>query len=129
MIPADQPHPLTAALDHYPRTRWIVALHHHLIEYPMPVTAFSERIGTALVNGSWFQRVLKPYAWLVVVMHVHRHVDGIGACGQLKIVSAPSPVMAPQPAPTHFYVHALAAGPDGGLALMAPERIDIAAAG
>jgi hypothetical protein len=106
-----------------------VALHHHLIEYPMPVTAFSERIGTALVNGSWFQRVLKPYASRIVVMHGHRHVDWIGACGELKIVSAPSPVMAPQSAPTHFYVHALAAGPDGGLGLMAPERIDIAAAG
>ena len=35
--------------------------------------------------------------------------------------------VAPQSAPTHFYVHALAAGPDGRLALMAPERIDIAA--
>jgi hypothetical protein len=129
MIPADHARRLTAALDHYPKARWIVALHHHLIEYPMPVTAFSERIGTALVNGSWFQRVLKPYAGRVVVMHGHRHVDWIGACGELKIVSAPSPVMAPQSAPTHFYVHALAAGPDGGLALMAPERIDIAAAG
>ena len=53
---------LTAALDHYPKARWIVALHHHLIEYPMPVAAFSERIGTALINGSWFERVLKPYA-------------------------------------------------------------------
>ena len=129
MIPAADARRLTAALDHYPKARWIVALHHHLIEYPMPVTAFSERIGTALVNGSWFQRVLKPYAGRVVVMHGHRHVDWIGACGELKIVSAPSPVMAPQSAPTHFYVHALAAGPDGGLALMAPERIDIAAAG
>ena len=129
MIPADHARRLTAALDHYPKARWIVALHHHLIEYPMPVTAFSERIGTALVNGSWFQRVLKPYAGRVVVMHGHRHVDWIGACGELKIVSAPSPVMARQSAPTHFYVHALAAGPEGGLGLMAPERIDIAAAG
>ncbi len=128
MIPAEQARRLTAAFDHYPKARWIVALHHHLIEYPMPVAAFSERIGTALVNGSWFQRVLKPYAGRVVVMHGHRHVDWIGACGKLKIVSAPSPVMAPDSAPTHFYVHALAQGPDGRLALMAPERIDITAA-
>ena len=61
-----------------------MALHHHLIEYPMPVAAFSERIGTALVNGSWFQRVLKPYASRVVVMHGHRHVDWIGACGDAQ---------------------------------------------
>jgi hypothetical protein len=128
MIPAGQARRLTAALDNYPSARWIVALHHHLIEYPMPVTAFSERIGTALVNGSWFQRVLQPYADRVVVMHGHRHVDWIGACGKLKIVSAPSPVMAKQSAPTHFYVHALAAGAGGRLELLGPERIDVAAA-
>ncbi len=127
MIPVGQAQKLIAALNHYPKARWIVALHHHLIEYPMPVAKFSERIGTALVNGSWFQRVLKPYAKRVIVMHGHRHVDWIGACGEMKIVSAPSPVMAPDMKPTHFYVHALGRGPGGVLALMAPTRIDLAA--
>jgi hypothetical protein len=128
MIPVGQASRLTAAFDAYPKARWIVGLHHHLIEYPMPVAKFSERIGTALINGSWFQRVLKPYSERVIVMHGHRHVDWIGACGKLKIVSAPSPVMAPDSKPTHFYVHALGAGPDGGLALMEPTRIDLAPA-
>jgi hypothetical protein len=128
LIPVDQARQLTAAFDAYPEARWIVGLHHHLIEYPMPVAAFSERIGTALINGSWFQRVLKPYAERVVLMHGHRHVDWIGACGKLKIVSAPSPVMAPDSKPTHFYVHALAQGADGRLALMTPTRIDLAPA-
>src|ERR1700722_9894337 len=127
MISVGQARQLTAAFDHYPKARWIVALHHHLIEYPMPVAAFSERIGTALINGSWFQRVLRPYAHRVVVMHGHRHVDWIGACGELRIVSAPSPVMAPESKATHFYVHGLALGPDGRLALMKPTRIDLAA--
>ena len=129
MISAGQAHRLTAAFDLYPKARWIVALHHHLIEYPMPVAAFSERIGTALINGTWFQRVLKPYAGRVIVMHGHRHVDWIGACGTLKIVSAPSPVMAPDFKPTHFYIHTLGPAPDGGLALMRPERIDLAPVG
>ena len=62
-------------------------------------------------------------------MHGHRHVDWIGACGKLRIVSAPSPVMAPDREPTHFYVHALGPAPDNGLALMAPTRIDLAPAG
>src|SRR6202042_2511638 len=128
MIPVDQARKLMAAFDAYPQARWIVGLHHHLIEYPMPVAKFSERIGTALINGSWFQRVLKPYSERIVVMHGHRHVDWIGACGKLKIVSAPSPVMAPESKATHFYVHGLALGPDGRLALMIPERIDIVAA-
>ena len=128
LISVGQAKQLTAAFDAYPNALWIVGLHHHLIEYPMPVAAFSERIGTALVNGSWFQRILKPYANRVVVMHGHRHVDWIGACGELKIVSAPSPVMAPETKPTHFYVHSIGLRPDRGLALMAPTRIDLAVA-
>jgi 3',5'-cyclic AMP phosphodiesterase CpdA len=128
MIPARQALGLTDALSQYPRARWIVALHHHLIEYPMPVHAFSERVGTALVNGSWIQRLLKPYAGRVVVLHGHRHVDWIGACGRLKVISAPSPVMAPESEGTHFHVLGLAAAPDGSLKLLAPERVDIAIA-
>ncbi len=71
MISAAQALRLTAALDAHPKARWIVALHHHLAEYPMPVDAFSERVGTALINGSWFLRVLGPYAerlWLCMAI-------------------------------------------------------------
>ena len=127
MISAGQARRLTAALDRYRQGRWIVALHHHLIEYPMPVAAFSERVGTALINGSWFQRLLQPYGDRVVVMHGHRHVDWMGACGKLKIISAPSPVMGPSDRATHFYVHAVAARDDGSVSLLAPERVDVAA--
>jgi hypothetical protein len=129
MISHEQARRLAAAVGSFPQARWIIALHHHLIEYPMPVAAFSERIGTALVNGSWFIRELTPFAVRSVVMHGHRHIDWTGACGDLKIVSAPSPVMgASNDAPTHFYIHTLAAGPDGQLQLLAPERVEIDAA-
>jgi hypothetical protein len=81
----------------------------------MPVATFSERIGTALVNGSWFVRALKPFGARIVVMHGHRHIDWIGACGALRIVSAPSPVMgAPDAAPASFLIHTLAAGSGEG---------------
>ena len=129
LITAGQALRLTAVLSAHPKARWIVALHHHLAEYPMPVDAFSERVGTALINGSWFLRVLKPYASRVVVMHGHRHIDWIGACGVLKIVSAPSPVMGSPDEATHFYIHSLAAGSDGGLRLLRPQRVEIAAEG
>jgi len=126
MLPLEQARRLAKAFGAHPRARWIVALHHHLIEYPMPVE-FSERIGTALVNGSWFVRKLARFGARTVVMHGHRHVDWIGACGALKIVSAPSPVMGrPDSAPTHFYIQTLAAGPDGELQLLTPERVEIA---
>ena len=60
-------------------------------------------------------------------MHGHRHIDWIGACGAVKIVSAPSPVMgATDDASTHFHIHTLAAGPDGQLRLLVPERVEIA---
>jgi len=120
---------LAAVLGAYPRACWIIALHHHLVEYPMPGVAFAERLGTALVNGSWFVRKLAPYAVRTVVMHGHRHIDWIGACGALKIVSAPSPVLeGPDHEPTHFHIHTLASGRDGQLRLLAPERVEIDAA-
>jgi hypothetical protein len=127
MITAEQMHRLALAIDKFPRAFWIIGLHHHLMEYPMPVSAFSERVGTALINGTWFVRKLKPFAQRSIAMHGHRHIDWIGTCGGLTIVSAPSPVMgARDDQPTYFHIHTLAAGGDGQLHLLPPERIDIA---
>jgi hypothetical protein len=125
MIPTEQASRVVVAVNTYPNAGWILALHHHVTEYPWPVAAFSERIGTALINSSWFVRQLKPYAERIVVMHGHRHVDWVGACGALTIVSAPSPVMAPESRDTHFYVHAIAIGSNGRVGLIAPDRIDL----
>jgi 3',5'-cyclic AMP phosphodiesterase CpdA len=108
----------------YPQARFVVALHHHLVEYPRPAKALSERIGTALVNGSAVVRALKPHAHRLVAMHGHRHIDWIGACGPLVIVSAPSPVMdARDSDPTSFLIHTLEATAGGGLTLRPPQRI------
>lgn len=124
MIGSDQAKAIEKACAFYPDAHWIVALHHHLVEYPRPAKALSERIGTALVNGNWFARKLQPLAGRAVVMHGHRHIDWIGACGGLRIVSAPSPVMeAKENGWTGFYVHRLAAGADRRLKMLAPERI------
>jgi hypothetical protein len=125
MITPEQARRLTCSLEAYPRARWILALHHHLVEYPMPVKAFSERIGTALVNGAWFLRLMKPYAQRIVIMHGHRHIDWIGTFGRLRLISAPSPVMERANQSTHFYVHSLAAGPNGSINLLTPHRIEI----
>ena len=126
LIPAGQARGIAAAARLFPRAHWIVALHHHLVEYPKPAKAFSERIGTTLINGSWFVRQLQPLGRRIVAMHGHRHVDWIGECGGIRIISAPSPVMeATNDKPTHFHVHWLAAGPEGRLCLLAPERIEI----
>jgi hypothetical protein len=54
IVAAEDVRAVLQIIGQYPNAGWIVALHHHLMEYPMPVKAFSERIGTALINGSSF---------------------------------------------------------------------------
>jgi hypothetical protein len=126
VISTEQMTRLAAMIRQFPRARWIVALHHHLVEYPTSMAALSERIGTALVNGSWFVRKLKPVAARAIVMHGHRHIDWIGVCGELKIVSAPSPVMgAKNDGTAYFLIHTLAPGADGRILLLEPARIEI----
>lgn len=121
-ISFEQARRFEAAISQFPEAAWIIALHHHLVEYPMPVKAFSERVGTALINGSWFVRSMQKFADRAIVMHGHRHIDWIGACGVLKIVSAPSPVMS---SGGYFYIHRLMREPNGSLCLAEPERVEI----
>jgi hypothetical protein len=59
MVSFAQAKAIDIAAKQYPRACWIVALHHHVVEYPKPAKALSERIGTALINGSWFVRRLQ----------------------------------------------------------------------
>jgi hypothetical protein len=126
MVSYEQAKRLDIAVAQYPRACWIIALHHHVVEYPKPAKALSVRIGTALINGSWFVRRLQALADNAVVMHGHRHIDWIGECGGLLIVSAPSPVMeATDNEDTYFYIHNLAVGPDGKLKLLEPERVAV----
>jgi len=127
MMPAEQVRGIAIASRQYPRACWLIALHHHVVEYPRPAKALSERIGTALVNGNWFVRALRFLAGRVVLMHGHRHVDWIGTCCGLRIVSAPSPVMdATDDKDTCFYLHTLAVGPEGRLRLLPPRRLTVA---
>ena len=60
-------------------------------------------------------------------MHGHRHVDWIGRCGDLQIVSAPSPVMdVTDTDDSYFYIQNFQVGPKGRIDLLAPDRIDVA---
>lgn len=125
-ISAQQASDLAVVTRQFPHAHWIVALHHHIVEYPEPVTDFSKRIGTALINGTWFMRQIQPLANSVVAMHGHRHMDWIGECGGVRIISAPSPVMASRGnKPVHFYVHRLGVGVGGRLSLLKPERVEL----
>ena len=114
LLPYEDARALLAVIGAHPKAHWIIALHHHLVEYPMPAEQFSERIGTALINGNWLVRELRRHAKRIAVLHGHRHIDWIGACGDLRIISAPSPVMPTKgDRPAAFYVHTFAASPEG----------------
>jgi len=127
LISSEQARGIEIASTQYPRAHWVIALHHHLIEYPKAAKALSERVGTALINGNWFVRRLCVLAGRAVVMHGHRHVDWVGECAGLPIVSAPSPVMeAADDVATYFYIHTLAIGPDRHFVLLRPQRVAIA---
>jgi 3',5'-cyclic AMP phosphodiesterase CpdA len=124
MISTEQIRGIEIARSQFPNASWIIALHHHLVEYPRAGHALAERIGTALINGSWVVRRLKSLSGRAVVMHGHRHIDWIGECGGLFIISAPSPVMdSIADHSTCFYIHTLSAGADGRLTLALPQRI------
>ena len=123
MVSAEQVRGIEIAAAQFPQAYWIIALHHHVVEYPKAAKTLSERIGTALVNGNWFVRRLRALGGRAVIMHGHRHIDWFGRCAELTILSAPSPVMeATDDVSTYFYIHTLAAGADG-IGLLTPERV------
>src|SRR5262245_17627847 len=80
MISTEQARGIEIAAAQYPRACWLIGLHHHPVEYPRPAGALSERIGTALINGSSFIRRLRPLRGRLALMHGHRHIDWIGEC-------------------------------------------------
>jgi len=126
LVSAEQVTAMDIVFAQYPKACWLIGLHHHPVEYPRRAKVLSERIGTTLVNGNWFLRRLAPMVDRALLMHGHRHIDWIGECGGLTIVSAPSPVMeAKNDAATYFYVHTLEIGTGNCLRLRTPQRIDV----
>ena len=126
MISVEQLNSIREIAAGYPNACWIIALHHHLVEYPRKAKSLSERVGTVLINGNWMIRQLQPLTGRVVLMHGHRHINWIGECMGLKVVSAPSPVMeARDDVTTSFYIHTLLRTAEGNVALGQPEEIRI----
>jgi 3',5'-cyclic AMP phosphodiesterase CpdA len=128
LVQLEHMHALEAALEQYPRAFWVIALHHHIVEHPKLGHALAERVGTTLINGNWFTRQLFRFGDRAVVMHGHRHIDWMGECGGLKILSAPSATM---PSTGHddvyFYIHTIGVDATGRIALATPERVEVLA--
>ena len=69
---------------------WLVVLHHHVVEYPLPSIGLTERIGLSLANASELLDVISTHPAPVLVLHGHRHRDWIGVSDNLTLCSAPS---------------------------------------
>ncbi|MBX9702456.1 MAG: metallophosphoesterase, partial [Acetobacteraceae bacterium] len=119
VLAAQELHAAERVMAAWPDARWLVCLHHHLVEYPRAGVTLADRVATALTNGHWVQSRLARQAGRVVVLHGHRHTDWAGSAAGLRILSAPSPVMGAG----HFWVQGFAPGAEGGLVLCAPERV------
>ena len=128
LVPAEQVKAIDAAMQQYPKATWIIALHHHVVEHPNLGHALAERIGTTLINGNWFVRRLLHVSDRAIVMHGHRHIDWMGECGGLLILSAPASTMAAKGrSDVYFYVHTVGVDAAGRVGLAEPERVDVLA--
>jgi len=59
-------------------------------------------------------------------MHGHRHIDWMGQCGDLVILSASSSTMpAKGRDDVYFYVHTIGVDASGHIGLAEPQRIDV----
>jgi len=125
ILPAEELRAAERAMADYPGARWLVCLHHHLVEYPRAGVKLAERIATALTNGHWAVSRLARHARRIVVLHGHRHTDWAGQAGGVRILSAPSPVMGEG----YFWIQHVAPGEGGGLALAGRVRVEPRRAG
>ena len=89
-INPEQLRALNSILRSTPATAWIIAVHHHLEEYPIRGLGLQERAGVVLVNASDVLRVIARCDRPVVILHGHRHRDWIGTRGGAVLCSAPS---------------------------------------
>jgi 3',5'-cyclic AMP phosphodiesterase CpdA len=120
---------LKSILRNSPGCPWIIALHHQIVEYPVPSISLHERVGLALVNASDVLAAIEPYAARTVVLHGHRHWDWIGTCGGVVLCSAPSAALGSQAGGKRvgsFRIHDLAFDGQGRTQLMKTENVKVA---
>jgi 3',5'-cyclic AMP phosphodiesterase CpdA len=120
---------LKSILRNSPGAPWIIALHHQIVEYPVPSISLHERVGLALVNAADVLAAIEPYGPRTIVLHGHRHWDWIGTCGGVVLCSAPSAALGSQAEKKRigsFRIHELAFEAQGGSCLMKTECVKVA---
>ncbi len=119
---------LKLMLRNFPRSSWIILLHHSVVEYPDTSISLKDRIGLALVNAPELLAAIRPYTSRVIILHGHRHMDWIGTWGDLVLSSAPSVSLGSGSRGTlhgSFHVHELNLLGDAGVRLLRTRSIEV----
>jgi hypothetical protein len=119
---------LRAVLNASPERAWIILLHHHVVEYPVPSVKLSDRIALSLVNAPDVLSALARHASRVVILHGHRHHDWIGTSGGIVLCSAPSVSLGsvgPNLYRGSFHVYDLGVGPNGDVQLISSQAVKV----
>ena len=128
-INREQLRALTSILRSDPAAAWIVAVHHHLVEYPIRGLGVQERAGVVLVNASDVLRVIARSGRPVAILHGHRHRGWVGTSGRSVLCSAPSVVLGDRGSECDegsFSVYNIALPSDGSVQLQNVNRVSVA---
>ena len=125
-VTGEQRRALGAILRSAPGAAWIVAVHHHVVEYPFTGPGLQERAGTVLMNAPDVLRVIARSGRPVVILHGHRHRDWIGTRGRAVVCSASSATLGDRGSEgrdERFSIYDIALAPDGGVQVANVERV------
>jgi len=125
-VTSEQRRALSAILGSAPAAAWIVAVHHHVVEYPFTGPGLQERAGTVLMNASDVLRVIARSGRPVVILHGHRHRDWIGTRGRAVVCSAPSATLGDRGSERRdesFSIYDLELSPDGRVQVAGVDRV------
>ena len=127
-INQEQCRALKAILRSAPAAAWIIAVHHHLVEYPIRGLGLQERAGVVLVNASDVLRLIARSGRPVVILHGHRHRDWIGTRGRAVLCSAPSVTFGDrgsQRSDGCFSIYDIALAADGRVQVSSVDRVSV----
>jgi predicted phosphodiesterase len=127
-INGEQCRALRAILRSLPAAAWIIAVHHHLAEYPIRGLGLKERAGVVLVNASDVLRLIARSDRPVVVLHGHRHRDWVGSRGRAVLCSAPSVTFGNRGSERNegrFSIYDVALAPNGVVQITSVDRVSV----
>jgi hypothetical protein len=127
-ISQEQYRALKATLRSAPAAAWIIAVHHHLVEYPIRGLGLQERAGVVLVNASDVLRLIARSGRPVLILHGHRHRDWIGTRGGVVLCSAPSVTFGDrgsQHSDRCFSIYDIVLASDGRVQVSSVDRVSV----